>query len=311
MRVIITGATGFIGKALCKEMQKDYEIIALSRDMNKATELLAGLAEPIQWDGQTAENWADYADGASAIINLAGDNIASGRWRKAKKERILGSRLAASQAVLSAIKEAKKKPEVFVQASAVGYYGARGDEVLDEVSAGGEGFLAQVSRRSEGLAKEVQDMGVRCVIIRTGIVLGAGGGVLQKLMGPFRFYLGGCYGDPKVWLSWISLKDEISAIKFLLENSETSGVFNLTSPEPELLGRFHDTLGRVMSRPAWLKPPGFLLKLAMGEMAQELLLSGQRVMPKRLLDAGFEFGYEDLTKALVDILSERKNDGLR
>jgi len=311
VRVVITGATGFIGKALCSELHKDYEVIALSRNMAKAKTLLGETAEPIQWDGRTWQGWADYVDGAMGIINLAGENIASGRWSKAKKERILGSRLAALQAVLAVIREAKKKPEVVVQASAVGYYRGRGDEMLDEDSSGGEGFLAQVCRRSEGLAKEIQDLGVRCVIIRTGIVLGAGGGVLQKLMGPFRFYLGGCYGDPKVWLSWISLKDEISAIRFLLENCEKSGVFNLTSPEPVRLGQFHDNLGEVIARPAWLKPPGFLLKLAMGEMAQELLLSGQRVVPKRLLEAGFEFGYSDLTKALVDILSERKKDGLR
>ena len=311
MRVVITGATGFIGKALCRELQEDYEVIALSRNMAKAKTLLGVKAEPIQWDGRTWQGWADYVDGAMGIINLAGENIASGRWSKAKKERILGSRLEASQAVLAAIREATKKPEVVVQASAVGYYGARGDELLDENSASGEGFLAEVCRQSESFAKEIQDLGVRCVIIRTGIVLGAGGGVVQKLMPPFRFYLGGCYGDPKVWLSWISLKDEISAIRFLLENSDKSGVFNLTSPEALLLGRFHDILGRVIARPVWLKTPGFLLKLVMGEMADELLLSGQRIMPKRLLEAGFEFVYSDLTNALVDILSERKKNGLR
>ena len=306
MQVVITGATGFIGKALCRELQKSYEVIALSRDTAKAKIVLGDSVRPVRWDGRTCEGWVDFIDGAFGIVNLAGENIASGRWSKVKKERILGSRLAASRAVTAAIKEAKKKPEVVIQASAVGYYGARGDEVLDEDSEGGEGFLAQVCRQSECITNEIQDMGVRCVIIRTGIVLGAQGGVLQKLMGPFKFYLGGCYGDSKVWFSWISLKDEISAIRFLLENSQTSGVFNLTSPEPVLSGQFHDMLGRVVGRPAWLKPPGFLLKLAMGEMAGELLLSGQRVMPKRLLAAGFEFGYSDLTKALVDILGERR-----
>ena len=311
MQVVMTGATGFIGKELCKELCKGYEVIALSRDTAKAKTLLGDLAEPVRWDGRTCEGWADFIDGAFGIINLAGENIASGRWSKVKKERILNSRLAASQAVLSAIRGAKKKPEVVVQASAVGYYGGRGDEMLDEDSSGGEGFLSQVCRLSEGVAKEIQDVGVRCVIIRTGIVLGSQGGILQKLVPPFRFYLGGCYGDPKVWFSWISLKDEISAIKFLLENSETSGVFNLTSPEPVLLGRFHDTLGRVMVRPVWLKPPGFLLSLAMGEIAQGLLLTGQRVMPKRLLESSFEFVYSDLTSALADILSERKKNGLR
>jgi uncharacterized protein (TIGR01777 family) len=311
MRVIITGATGFIGRALCQELQGSYEIIALSRNKSKAGKILSELADVVQWDGHTSKGWIDYVDGDSAIINLAGENIASGRWSKAKKERILNSRLAASGAVLSAIKEAKNRPKVVIQGSAVGYYGGRGDELLDEDSSGSEGFLAEVCRQNEGFMNEIQNMAVRCAIIRTGVVLGAGGGVLQKLLPAFKFYLGGCIGDPKVWFPWISLKDEISSIKFLLENNQTSGVFNLTSPEPLLLGQFHDILGRVLKKPVWLHPPGFLLKLAMGEMAEELLLSGQRVVPKRLLEAGFEFGYSDLTNALVDILSERKRYGFR
>ena len=252
MRVVITGATGFIGKALCREIQEDYEVIALSRNTAKAKIVLGDSARPVRWDGRTCEGWGDCVDGAFGIINLAGENIASGRWNKVKKERIANSRLAASRAILSAIKKAKKKPEVVIHASAVGYYGNRGDEILDEDSEGGEGFLAQVCRSNEALAKEIEDIGVRCGIIRTGIVLGAGGGVLNKSLPPFKFYLGGCYGHAKAWFPWISLKDEVSAIRFLLENSKTNGVYNLTSPSPVLLGRFYDTLGRVMARGVWL-----------------------------------------------------------
>jgi len=311
MRIVITGATGFIGKALCENLHRDYEVIALSRNTAKAKNLLGKTAEPVCWDGRKLDEWSAFVDGALGVINLAGENIASGRWSKAKKERILNSRLTASQAILSAIKEAKKKPEVFIQASAVGYYGDRCDEILDENSAYGQGFLARVCRQIEGLAEEIRDMGIRWIIIRTGVVLGAGGGVLKKLLPSFKFFLGGCYGQTKAWLPWISLMDEVLAIRFLLENKKTNGVYNLTSPAPILSGTFYDVLGQVTARPVWFNPPGFLLKLLMGEMGGELLLSSQRVMPKRLLDAGFEFEYVDITKALCDILGERRQDGIR
>jgi uncharacterized protein (TIGR01777 family) len=301
MRVIITGATGFIGKALCKALHNDYEVIALSRDADGSRQSIGHLAEIVQWDARKPAGWASQADGALAIINLAGENVASGRWSKARKSRILQSRLDATSAVVEVIKQMQNKPKVVIQASAIGYYGSRFDEQLDEASTPGEGFLADVCQRVESFAEQIEGMGVRCVIIRTGVVLDKGGGALAKLMKPFRFYLGGHIGSGEQWFSWISLDDEVATIKFLMENEKLRGVFNLTAPQPVTMKEFCKTLGKVLHRPAWLNVPGFAARLAFGEMADEMLLSGQRVLPKRLLAAGFEFKYSDVEKALSAI----------
>jgi uncharacterized protein (TIGR01777 family) len=189
-----------------------------------------------------------------------------------------------------------------IQASAVGYYGPRGDEMLDEGSSGGSGFLSEVCRESEVAGRKVQTLGVRYVVIRTGVVLGAGGGALGRMMQPFRFYFGGYMGSGRQWLSWISLDDEVEAIKFLIKNQQLKGIFNLTSPQPATMREFSKTLGRILRKPAWLNVPGFVARLLLGRMAEEILLSGQRVMPKRLREAGFEFKHEDLKEALTAIL---------
>jgi len=298
MRVVITGATGFIGKALCKELYKDYEVIALSRDASRAAKSVGGWAKVVEWDGRTTGSWFKQADGASAIINLAGESVASGRWNESKKAGILHSRLDSSRAVLEAIKQVDKKPTVVIQASATGYYGPRPDEQLDETSAPGKGFLANVCQRIESFAEEIEGLGVRCVVIRTGIVLGRDGGALTQLIKPFRFYVGGYLGSGRQWFSWISLEDEVAAIKFLMENEKLQGVFNLTAPQPVTMKEFCAVLGRVLHRPAWLNVPGFIVRLAFGEMADEMLLSGQKVLPKRLLAAGFMFKHPDVEKAL-------------
>jgi uncharacterized protein (TIGR01777 family) len=306
MRVVITGATGFIGRALCKELHKDYEVVALSRDSSRAAKTVGEWAQVIEWDGRTTGSWIQHADGALAIINMAGENVASGRWNKVRKASILHSRLDSSRAVLESIKQANKKPKVVIQASAIGYYGSRGIERLDESSTAGKGFLADVCRNSEIIASQIESLGVRCVIVRTGVVLGNGGGALPRIMQPFRFFLGGHPGSGRQWFSWISLDDEVAAIKFLMENENLKGVFNLTAPKPITMKRFCRKLGWVIRRPSWLFFPGFIMRLALGEMAEEVLLSGQRVVPKRLLEAGFEFKHTEVKKALKDIKSKRK-----
>jgi len=297
MRVVITGATGFIGRALCRELHKDYEVTALTRDTRRAVKSVGDWAKVVEWDGRTTGSWIRQADGAFAIINLAGENVASGRWNTLKKAGILHSRLDSSRAVLEAIKQVDKKPTVVIPC---------GDKGLDESSPAGKGFLADVCRKSEIIASQIEEAGVRCVVIRTGVVLGNDGGALPEIMRPFRFFLGGHPGSGRQWFSWISLEDEVATIKFLMENENLKGVFNLTSPQPLTMKKFCRKLGWIIRRPSWLFFPGFIMRLALGEMANEVLLSGQRVLPKRLLDAGFEFKYTDVKKALKAIKAQRR-----
>jgi uncharacterized protein (TIGR01777 family) len=302
MRVIITGATGFIGRALTKELaQGDYEIVALSRNPQIKSEL--NKISYIEWDAKNPNGWTDYLDGAYAIVNLAGENISAGRWTKKRKQTILQSRLNAGKAVVEAVKRVKRKPKVLVQASAIGYYGSREDEILEESSAPGSGYLPEVAQKWEFSTKEVESLGVRHVTIRTGIVLGKSGGALPRLIQPFHFFVGGPLGNGKQWFSWIHLEDEIKAIRFLMKNENLNGAFNLTAPAPLVMKDFCKILGRVMHRPCWLKVPGFALRLIMGEMAEALLLTGQRVQPKRLLEAGYKFSYPEAESALSQILS--------
>ena len=301
MRVVITGATGFIGRALCKKLCKDYEVIALSRDASRAAKSVGNLAKVVEWDGRTTGSWFQQANGAFAIVNLAGENVASGRWNESKKAGILHSRLDSSRAVLEAIKQVDKKPTIVIQASAIGWYGPRSDELLDEDSTPGKGFLASVCRDVESSAEEIERLGVRCDVIRTGVVLGRNGGAFAKLVKPFRFYLGGHLGSGRQWFSWIHLEDQIAAIKFLMENEHLKGVFNLTAPQPVTMKEFCMILGKVLHRPARLNVPAFAARLAFGEMADEMLLSGQKVLPKRLLNTGFDFKYTNAEQALNDI----------
>lgn len=306
-RVIISGATGFIGRALCRELHGDYELVALSRDATKAADAIGELAKVVEWDARTASGWARYVEGAYAIVNLAGENIASGRWTQARRDSIVQSRTNGANAMLDAVRGARKKPAVVVQGSAIGYYGSRGDEVLDEDSGLGEGFLAEVCRKAESIAARVEREGTRYVAIRTGLVLGREGGILAKLMTPFKFCVGGHVGSGRQWISWIGLDDEVRAIRFLLENDQTNGAFNLAAPNPVTMKQFARTLGRVLRRPAWTFVPGVAARLALGQMAEETLLASQKVVPNKLLEAGFEFRHPELQDALETIIQGENN----
>ena len=308
MRVVIAGATGFIGRALCRELHGDYEVVALSRDAHKASRGVGSYARVVEWDARTAGRWAREVSGAYAVVNLAGENIASGRWSQSRKAGILQSRSHGIAAILDAIEAAKSKPTLFVQASAIGYYGSRAAETLDEDSSAGTGFLAEVCRRVEIAAGRIERFGVRGVVVRSGMVLGAGGGALPKLIRPFRFFVGGHVGSGKQWLSWISLSDEVRAIRFLIENAQSQGVFNLTAPQPVTMKAFCRTLGQVLRRPAWTVVPGFVLRLALGQMAEEVLLGGQKVVPQRLVEAGFQFEHPVVTDALIAITKGDKHE---
>jgi uncharacterized protein (TIGR01777 family) len=301
-RILITGATGFIGRALCRELHGEYEIVALSRDATRAAGSIGEYARVLEWDARTAGVWAAHADGAHAIVNLAGENIAQGRWTQAKMDSLMQSRTNGANAIVDAVAGARHKPAVVIQGSAVGYYGSRGDEILNEDAPPGVTFLADVCRRAESIVARVEKGGVRYVAARSGVVLGRHGGALPKLMRPFRLFVGGHVGSGKQWLSWISLADEVRAIRFLMENPNLRGAFNVTAPHPVTMRQFVRILGRVLHRPAWTMMPGFAARLAMGRMADEVLLASQRVIPRRLIDAGFEFRHPDVENALEAII---------
>lgn len=304
-RIIVTGATGFIGQALCFRLQEEgYEVIALSRSKEKGEKILGTQVKVVEWDGRSCQGWLDYANGAQAVVNLAGENIGAGRWTPKRKKAILQSRLDAGRAVVEAANSVDKKPGVIIQASAIGYYGSCRDEIVDESSLPGEGFLVDVVKQWELSTKEVESQKIRRVIIRSGIVLGKEGGVFLRLVKPFRFFVGGHLGSGKQWFSWIHLEDEVKAILFLIQREDLNGVFNLSAPQQLIQKDFFHVLGKIMRRPSWLPVPGFVLRLIFGEMAKETLLSGQRVVPRRLMEAGYQFLFPQAELAIKEILGK-------
>ena len=304
-RILIAGATGFIGRLLSFELaESGYEVVALSRRAGKAKSLFAGRVKIVEWDAATTEGWAELVDGAMAIINLVGENIGSGRWTQKKKQRILQSRLNAGSAITEAIRIAERKPEVLIQISGIGYYGSCGDEALDENSSNGTGFLADVARQWENSVCDVKAMGVRLATVRLGVVLGPQGGVIARLVRPFRFFLGGHPGSGRQWLGWVHIEDVVGAIRLLMENANCDGPFNVTTPEPVLAKDFYSLFGRAMHRPAVFPMPAFALKLMLGEMAGELLLPSQKVVPRKLMDAGYKYKFPNLCDAFKNILKE-------
>ena len=302
MRTIITGGSGLIGRALAAELAApEHEVIILSRTPGRGGGLPAGV-RAVGWDGRTAEGWQDLADGATAIVNLAGESIAAGRWTAARKQRIAASRHQAGAAVVQAVAGATTRPQVVIQASAVGYYGPRGDEKITEEMAAGDDFLAQICVPWETSTEEVERLGVRRAIIRTGIVLSRAGGALPQMMLPFRLFAGGPLGSGRQGFPWIHLADEVRVIRWLIERDDASGPFNLAAPETLTNAEFGRVLGRVMRRPSFMPTPGFALRLVLGELST-LLLDGQRQVPQRLLDHGFTFRFPTAEAALRDLLS--------
>ncbi len=304
MRVIIVGGTGLIGGALAESLTRDgHDVVILSRAPVRAR--LPRGARALQWDGRTAAGWAEAADGADAIVNLAGENLAAGRWTVERRRRIRDSRVNAGRAVVDAVDRAASPPAVVVQASAIGYYGDRGDEPLDESSTAGDGFLADVCKEWEASTAPVEARGVRRVVIRTGVVLAADQGALARMVLPFRLYIGGRIGSGRQWLSWIHLVDEVGAIRYLLADESAVGAFNLTAPTPVTNAEFARAVGRVLHRPAAVPVPALALRLALGEMSTTVL-GGQRVLPRRLLQAGYRFRYPEIEAALRDLLGSRR-----
>lgn len=297
MRAIITGGTGFIGRALVAELQEhDWEIVILSRNPGRVAETFGKGVIGMPWEN----GWADMLGPDTVVVNLAGENIA-GRWTGGRKNRILASRVEAGKSLIQAIRSSGRFPRALIQASAVGYYGPCGNSTVDEYAPSGTGFLAEVCRQWEASTAVLESKGVRRCTIRTGMVLGSGG-ALKRILPPFRLYLGGSPGTGFQGVSWIHLADEVGAIRFLMENESTSGPYNLTAPGPVNFRKFAYVLGGVMDRPYRTPVPEFFLRLLYGEMADEVLLSGQLALPKRLRKAGYEFRFPDLEDALRDLL---------
>jgi uncharacterized protein (TIGR01777 family) len=297
--IIVAGGSGFIGGELRRLLSdKGYEVVCLTRGKDRARMLENQGFQAALWDGCSLTGWENELEEADAVINLAGENIGSGRWTAQKKNKILDSRVNAGKILVEAIRKVKHKPGVLVQASAVGFYGDRGDESLDEESGPGGGFLADVVKQWEDSSSAVEELGVRRVVCRFGLVLGKDGGALKRMTMPFRFFAGGPMGAGSQWMSWVHVEDAVRAAEYLMTHDRCGGVYNITAPYPVRNSEMAACLGRWLHRPSWLPVPRVILKAALGEMADGLLLSGQRVLSKRLLEDGFSFLHPKLDQAL-------------
>lgn len=299
MRLVIAGATGFIGTALCARLSELGHTLAL---LTRYSPPGAGDASKswLQWNPPAPGDWEKAVDGADGIINLAGEAIAGKRWTQKQKERIVRSRTDTTSALVAAASKASEKPKFLLNGSAVGYYGPHGDEALTEEAGPGSDFLAQTCRAWEAEAMKAERHGLRVVRLRTGIVLGRGG-ALKKMVPPFKFFVGGPLGSGGQWMSWIHLEDEIGLILALIERSGARGAVNATAPNPVTMREFCRTLGRVLRRPSWAPVPAFALRLLLGEMA-DMLLAGQRVLPAAARKLDYTFRYPTLDKALTACL---------
>jgi uncharacterized protein (TIGR01777 family) len=296
MRILITGANGLVGTALQKVFrEKGHEILLASRSEPRDETYL-------QWSVEEGFSEPAQLEGIDAVIHLAGESVNGLRWTDDKKKAIRDSRVLGTRNVVDAISKLKQKPKVFVSSSAIGFYGERGDEEVTESSAAGDTFLADVSKQWEGESRRAEDAGIRTVLLRTGIVLSKEGGALGTMLLPFKMGVGGVIGSGKQWMSWISMDDHVNAINFVIENDNIRGAVNSVSPQPVTNEEFTKTMGDVLYRPTFLPLPEFAVSMLMGEMGDELLLTSTKVLPKRLLDAGFQFEYPDLKVALEHAL---------
>jgi hypothetical protein len=305
MRVVITGGTGLIGSTLARNLgAAGYDAVVLTRNVGKAGALPPGVRAEA-WDGLTGKSWSHLLDGDSGIVHLAGEGIAGGRWTEDRKRRIRESRVLSGKAVLEAIQNAPAKPKALLQASAVGYYGPRGDDEIVEGQPPGRGFLTEVSVEWEASTAEAEALGVRRVLLRTGVVLAREGGALPKMALPFKLMAGAPLGGGRQWLPWIHMADEVGAIRFLLEREDAHGPFNLAAPKPVTNRELGDVLARVLRRPNPLQALGLgvpepVLRVMLGEMA-DAVLDSQRVLPSRLLQLGYSFRFPDVESALRDL----------
>lgn len=302
MHLILTGATGLIGSHLCRRLKEDdVKLTVLVRSPSKARARLPE-AEIVEWEATQGAVPTEVVAGADAVVNLAGESIAGGRWTPERKKRIRDSRVVGTRHLVEGMLEADPAPPVLISGSAIGYYGRTGEEKLVENSPPGSDFLGRVCQDWEAEALQASQAGVRVVLLRTGMVLSPQGGALSEIVRPFKFFVGGPMGSGSQYMSWIHLQDHLDMIQFALQREGIQGPLNATAPNPVRNREFVQVLGQTIGRPSIVPAPGFALKALFGEMAESLLLEGQRVLPQKALNHGFEFRYPHLREALENLL---------
>jgi hypothetical protein len=300
MKILVSGASGLVGSALIPQLESaGHSVGRLVRPDSKSN---TARGQNIVWNPQTGDFDLKAAAGADAVVHLAGASIADGRWTAERKALLRSSRVDATRQLLLGLAKLPQPPRTFICASAIGYYGNRGDEVLTESSAPGNDFLARLCQEWEAAAQGTERLGTRTVILRFGIILSLAGGGLPRIMLPFRLGLGGKLGTGRQWTSWVALQDVIGLILFALDHPDLHGPVNVVSPTPVRNWEFAGSLGQVMHRPSFFPTPAFLLRLAVGEMADSLLLSSQRVIPEEATQAGYSCRYASLGEALRAIV---------
>jgi len=301
MKILVAGSSGLVGRALGSALARaGHTVCRLVRPQSSANERAKeGFA--VAWNPATGE-LGGAGVGADAVVNLAGASIADGRWSEQRKELLGASRIDTTRALVNALAKMNARPSVLVSASAIGFYGNRGDETLTEESKPGTGFLSGLSQEWEAEALKAEALGIRVVLARFGIILGREGGALPKMLTPFKLGVGGRLGSGKQWMSWVTLDDAVGILRFAIENALVRGPINLVSPQPLQNAEFATVLAKAMHRPALFPAPAFALRLVLGEMADALLLSSQRVLPQVLEKTGYQFVHSDLSAALKNLV---------
>lgn len=294
MKVLIAGGSGFMGSALTKLLRSAGYVVSI------LTRKKPNNQDEIYWDGKTVDTWSDHLDGMDVVINLTGYGLEHWPWTKSQKQRFVDSRVIPGAALVSAIRKSQQRPAVFLQISGINYYGTHGDSIADELTPPADDFLAHLTVKWEAATQPVEELGVRRVVARSAVVLDSRGGLFPLMALPVRLFIGGPLGGGKQAVPWIHLADQIGALRFLLEDADANGVYNLISPSQTSNIEFMSAIAKTLHRPYWFPTPVFLLKIILGEMST-LVLEGRYSQPKRLLESGYHFRYPTIERALGDL----------